>query len=104
MGIMFGHFLFWPTLALYLDQVFPNDFGAKRHPLFFLPFFKEQSEDEKYKKLSLKDEIGEECKFVETLEEMYLNAPEDKTITISRATKIYGSGKVAVNNLNMTMH
>jgi hypothetical protein len=25
---------------LYLDQVFPNEFGYKRHPLFFLGFQK----------------------------------------------------------------
>ena len=35
---MIGHAIFWPIIALYLDQVFPNDFGAKRHPLFFIPF------------------------------------------------------------------
>ena len=25
------------VLGLYIDQVVPNEFGAKRHPLFFLP-------------------------------------------------------------------
>jgi ATP-binding cassette subfamily A (ABC1) protein 3 len=27
---------FWMFLSLYLDQVFPNEFGQKKHPLFFL--------------------------------------------------------------------
>ena len=27
-------------LSLYLDQVFPNEFGQKRHPLFFLNWLK----------------------------------------------------------------
>lgn len=27
---------FWMFLALYLDQVFPNEFGQKKHPLFFI--------------------------------------------------------------------
>ena len=35
-------------LGLYLDQVFPNEFGRKKHPLFFLDFLfksKEASND-----------------------------------------------------------
>lgn len=27
---------FYLVLGIYLDQVFPNEFGQKKHPLFFL--------------------------------------------------------------------
>ena len=26
--------VFWLLLSIYLDQVFPNEFGAKKHPCF----------------------------------------------------------------------
>lgn len=26
--------MFWGILTLYLEQVFPNEFGAKKHPCF----------------------------------------------------------------------
>lgn len=40
-GIAFLVFniVLWLTLGIYLDQVFPNEFGSKRHPLFFLDCF-----------------------------------------------------------------
>lgn len=37
---LIGHLCFWSVSAMYLDQVFPNEFGHKKHPLFFLPFQK----------------------------------------------------------------
>jgi len=33
---LLSHFIIWLVLALYSDQVFPNEFGHKKHPLFFL--------------------------------------------------------------------
>lgn len=33
---MILNMFFWMFLALYLDQVFPNEFGQKKHPLFFI--------------------------------------------------------------------
>ena len=38
------HLFIWAILALYLDQVFPNEFGVKKHPLFFIPGFYSKSE------------------------------------------------------------
>ena len=29
-------------LGIYLDQVFPNEFGKKKHPLFFLKWSKKE--------------------------------------------------------------
>jgi ATP-binding cassette subfamily A (ABC1) protein 3 len=40
-----GHFFVNLILALYLDQVFPNEFGAKKHPLFFLPIFRKEKNE-----------------------------------------------------------
>lgn len=31
-----GNILFWGILGIYLDQVFPNEWGAKKHPLLCL--------------------------------------------------------------------
>jgi len=31
--------IFWIIISLYLDQVFPNEFGQKKHPLFFIHYF-----------------------------------------------------------------
>lgn len=34
--ILFGGF------ALYLDLIFPNEFGKKLHPLFCIPYFRKK--------------------------------------------------------------
>lgn len=36
-GMMFVNIIIFGLLAFYLDQVFPNEFGKKRHPCFFFP-------------------------------------------------------------------
>jgi ATP-binding cassette subfamily A (ABC1) protein 3 len=36
MGVMVASSVFYLLFGLYLDQVFPNEFGKKKHPLFFL--------------------------------------------------------------------
>lgn len=33
-GFFFLNIVFWLFLYWYLEQVFPNEFGAKKHPLF----------------------------------------------------------------------
>jgi len=34
--------LFFLFAGIYLYEIFPKDFGTKRHPLFFLDFFKKE--------------------------------------------------------------
>jgi len=31
--------VFYIVMAIYLDLVFPNEWGKKKHPLFFIPYF-----------------------------------------------------------------
>jgi ATP-binding cassette subfamily A (ABC1) protein 3 len=38
-GMTFVNIIFFLILGLYLDQVFPNEFGKKKHPLFFIKCF-----------------------------------------------------------------
>ena len=35
-GLSFVNIFFFLIFGLYLDQVFPNEFGKKKHPLFFI--------------------------------------------------------------------
>jgi ATP-binding cassette subfamily A (ABC1) protein 3 len=35
----FVNIIFFLILGVYLDQVFPNEFGKKKHPLFFIKCF-----------------------------------------------------------------
>ena len=37
--------VFYLLAALYLDLVFPNEWGKKKHPLFFIPYFNRRHED-----------------------------------------------------------
>ena len=38
-GMAIVNILFFLIFGLYLDQVFPNEFGKKKHPLFFIKCF-----------------------------------------------------------------
>ena len=35
-SFMFINIVIFSILSIYLDQVFPNEFGQKKHPLFFI--------------------------------------------------------------------
>lgn len=35
-GFEFLNIIIFSILSIYLDQVFPNEFGQKKHPLFFI--------------------------------------------------------------------
>ena len=37
--------IFYSLAASYLDLVFPNEWGKKKHPLFFIPYFNRRHED-----------------------------------------------------------
>jgi len=59
---LFGHLVFWTVFALYLDQVFPNEFGSKKHPLFFIKYFFNNKQSKDYAKVNQvisKDNIEE---------------------------------------------
>ena len=39
------HWIFWLIVAVYLDQVVPNEFGKKRHPLFPFIYLRNKIKD-----------------------------------------------------------
>ncbi|KAL4490757.1 hypothetical protein ABPG72_021811 [Tetrahymena utriculariae] len=97
-------------LALYFDQVFPNDFGKKRHPLFFISwiFEKKLSPEEKKRKLLENAEAEQKIDFNQNFEEVPQNLKDqeelNQAVKITNLRKIYPSGKSAVNGLNFSMY
>ena len=59
---LLGNIVVFAVLAFYLDQVFPNEFGTKKHPLFFLKFLfgKNKSTVQQKNDSVIKKEIEEE--------------------------------------------
>ncbi|EAR81921.2 ABC transporter family protein (macronuclear) [Tetrahymena thermophila SB210] len=97
-------------LGLYFDQVFPNDFGKKRHPLFFISWIweKKLSPKEKKRKLLEKAEGEQAFDFNDNFEEVPQNLKDqeelNQTVKITNLRKIYPSGKSAVNGLSFSMY
>ncbi|KAL4429303.1 hypothetical protein ABPG74_002289 [Tetrahymena malaccensis] len=110
-------------LFFYLDKVFPNEFGVKSHPLFFLGM--------KYgKKVEKKSKKNHKTKNVELIQDLYNNSSgddeesdenaiqedvdgalraqikNDQAIVIKNLKKVFhsdGKEKKAVNGLNLEM-
>ncbi|KAL4478578.1 hypothetical protein ABPG74_006813 [Tetrahymena malaccensis] len=97
-------------LGLYFDQVFPNDFGKKRHPLFFISWIweKKLSPEEKKRKLLEKVDGEQSFDFNENFEDVPQNLKDqeelNQTVKITNLRKIYPSGKSAVNGLSFSMY
>jgi ATP-binding cassette subfamily A (ABC1) protein 3 len=99
-GMYFVNLVTYILLALYLDQVFPNEWGSKKHPLFFLPCFNKPKESEK----SLK--VRQDSKnFSDQFEEVDLALKDlvakNEAVVIDGLYKTYPSGKSAVKNLTL---
>ncbi|KAL4489354.1 hypothetical protein ABPG72_019009 [Tetrahymena utriculariae] len=98
------------VLGLYFDQVFPNDFGKKRHPLFFISWILEKklSPEEKKRKFLEKVDDEQSFDFNENFEEVPQNLKDleelNQTVKITNLRKIYPSGKSAVNGLSFSMY
>lgn len=94
------------VLAFYLDQVFPNEWGHKRHPLFFLEcFFKRNKKSQQAQQLiddreaqghahANVEEVGADLRKLEK---------EGNALKVSGLSKVYPSGKRAVTDLSLTM-
>lgn len=101
--------LVFVILGLYLDQVFPNEFGHKKHPLFFIlwMFPRRHNQDhhehligdhEKADHKALNDRVEEVDSNLRKLEQ------EGNCLKVEGLTKVYPSGKRAVSNLSMNMY
>jgi len=114
------------VLFIYFEQVFPNEFGKKKSPFFFLNCFFRKKQKKKIKsKQDMMILPSEESEHKESLilplnhEEEPFSEPESfekvgcvflqqkkekKTVEIKGLTKIFCDGKVAVDNLNITLY
>ncbi|KAL4454192.1 hypothetical protein ABPG74_012149 [Tetrahymena malaccensis] len=93
------------VLFLYLDQVFPNEFGQKKHPLFFLGI-NYSSNIKKSQQTPIKQDDIETL--IEDVDgEKKKQESEGKTIQIQDLEKIFqadGQQKIAVNRINLQMY
>lgn len=90
-------------LSLYLDLIFPNEFGKKLHPLFCIPYYrKKKAPKPNLDGLNFHEIKGDYIEEVDgTLKEKERN---NETIILSNVVKKYPNGKVAVNNLSVKMY
>lgn len=110
-------------LSIYLDQVFPNEFGQKKHPLFFIRWIWKPK-----KVVNGVNSLNKKSYSIEDVEMQNINPelannnnnnndriePVDNTlklqelnnqaILIKNLNKIYPNGKKAVNDLSLNMY
>ncbi|KAL4454193.1 hypothetical protein ABPG74_012150 [Tetrahymena malaccensis] len=93
------------VLFLYLDQVFPNEFGQKKHPLFFLGI-NYSSNIKKSQQTPIKEDDVEAL--IEDIDaEKKKQENEGRTIQIQDLEKIFqvdGQQKIAVNRINLQIY
>ncbi|EAR86885.2 ABC transporter family protein (macronuclear) [Tetrahymena thermophila SB210] len=98
------------VLSIYLDQVFPNEFGKKQHPLFFIRWiWKRQKSQSSIKPEVLSNDTENLIDLKENFEEevaMNLKEQErdNQVLKVNDLYKVYPSGKSAVNGVTMTMY
>ena len=112
----FINIVIFSILSIYLDQVFPNEFGQKKHPLFFVTCLCKRRKVANFKNYSLEDiemqninpahkEITDNNEIVEkvdsNLKQQELN---NQALLIKNLNKIYSNGKRAVNDLSLNMY
>ncbi|KAL4429304.1 hypothetical protein ABPG74_002290 [Tetrahymena malaccensis] len=92
-------------LFLYLDQVFPNEFGSKKHPLFFLGI---GSSDSKAEQAELLIQTQENKTVFEPVDAaLKAQAESNQALVIKGLVKIFntnGAQKRAVDNLSLEMY
>eukprot|EP00828_Plagiopyla_frontata_P010922 TRINITY_DN1596_c0_g1_i2.p2 TRINITY_DN1596_c0_g1~~TRINITY_DN1596_c0_g1_i2.p2 ORF type:complete len:320 (-),score=35.73 TRINITY_DN1596_c0_g1_i2:34-993(-) len=99
------NFFIFTIMGLYLDQVFPNEFGKKKHPLFFLScLFPNKSKivHQHEEKQQLNKENSQNIEAVS--HKLQLQQQENKAILIKNLNKIYPNGKKAVQGLDLEMY
>lgn len=112
--------LIFGLLFLYFEQVFPNEFGKKKMFLFFLGCLQKKIKKTNKENCSKNYNVIEivpkkkenqyflaneyEKNFEKVANVLLQQKKEKKTVEIQGLTKIYSSGKKAVNNLSFTMY
>lgn len=107
-GFFILNIAFYGLSFIYLDQVFPNEFGRKKHPLFFLDCCLKRNKDKRAKITPQNEEADDMKNKKENVEEVDAGLKElelqNQCIAIRNLFKKYPNGKKAVNDLSLTMY
>ncbi|CAD8078681.1 unnamed protein product [Paramecium primaurelia] len=93
---------FYLFMSIYLDLVFPNEWGKKLHPLFCIPYFNKPHKSEQL--LNRKASQIHQERYEEVEQALKDQETRKEVLQIQNLTKIYPSGKQAVSNVNLTMY
>ncbi|CAD8078613.1 unnamed protein product [Paramecium primaurelia] len=93
-------------LAIYLDQVFPNEWGVKKHPLFFISWIWEKNRTDRvsHKSMSIERMNTHDDKFEEVEQALKEQEQKNEALIIKGLCRTYPNGKQAVSNLNLSMY
>ncbi|CAD8172616.1 unnamed protein product [Paramecium pentaurelia] len=94
---------FYLIMSIYLDLVFPNEWGKKLHPLFCIPYFN-RSHHSQQQRLRKKSSLIHQERYEEVEQALKDQESRREVLQISNLTKIYPSGKQAVSNVSLTMY
>ncbi|CAK63380.1 unnamed protein product (macronuclear) [Paramecium tetraurelia] len=95
---------FYLILSIYLDLVFPNEWGKKLHPLFCIPYFNRSNNSGQSKQLRKKSSQVHQERYEEVEQALKDQESRSEVLKISNLSKIYPSGKQAVSNVSLTMY
>lgn len=112
--LLLNIFLF-AIIGLYLDQVFPNEFGKKKRPLFFIHYLKDLCKknesnkvqsDNPNKQSLLRNEVDiDPERFEEVTDPLKLAMDQrNEVVKVRGLRKTYPNGFKAVKGLDMTMY
>mmetsp|Transcript_6172 Transcript_6172/g.5545 ORF Transcript_6172/g.5545 Transcript_6172/m.5545 type:complete len:470 (+) Transcript_6172:784-2193(+) len=101
-------FLLFNVLAVYLDQVLPQEFGVRKHPLFCLKRNKDKKTSSKVDnddpESKLIDERANPDNFEETDPAFIAQDKNNESIKVQKLKKQFASGKVAVDGVSFNMY
>ncbi|EGR32681.1 hypothetical protein IMG5_074470, partial [Ichthyophthirius multifiliis] len=104
MGMCILNIFIFAILSWYCEQVIPNEFGKKKHPLFFITcLFKKNIEHgkefyEDKENLIPKENVEEVQAGLKQQEQ------NQEVLRLNNVYKVYNNGKKAVNGVNLTMY
>lgn len=96
------HIIFWSVLTWYLEQVFPNEWGAKEHPCFCFRWMCKKRREEDSKVHEEESEVRLEN--VEEVEPRFKEMNGEEMIRIRGVNKEFDNGRKAVRDLNLNIY
>ncbi|CAD8082367.1 unnamed protein product [Paramecium sonneborni] len=94
------------VLAIYLDQVFPNEWGVKKHPLFFINWIWQKNRVDRisHSSMTIERMNTHDDKFEEVEQALKEQEQKNEALIINGLYRTYPNGKQAVSNLNLSMY